>query len=126
MHAESKGRKRSGVKSNLKEVTLEMYKRFRETVELIPGNKICAKCILKANEQPNDSDNEIEEMETPEIYSEDALDIANKSLSILDCSPLKKVRADKVISESKRKIEAATSKLANVISAALVESLRIS
>ena len=81
-HSDSKGRKKSGVRSNLKEVSLE-------------------------------------ETDILDYCQEEASDISNLSLSLLDCSPLKKVRAERTSLEGKRKIKDASSKIANVISVAL-------
>ena len=57
--------------------------------------------------------NENEVMGTDEISQETANVIINKSLGMLECSPLKVLRPDRTLSMGKRKIKDITTKFKN-------------
>jgi len=95
-------------------------------LHIIPGQILCAKCYTKCCEllkNENDlSDVDADTEDVMECSKEEAIDIANKSLALLDCSPLKKVRTDRREADLKRKITDATSKIVSVMFVALEES----
>ena len=65
--------------------------------------------------------NENEVMETNEILHETANDIVNQFLEILECSPLKVLWSDRVLSIGKRKMKDVTTKFKNIVSIVLSE-----
>ena len=57
-----------------------------------------------------------------EMSFEEACDVTNESLRLLDCSPLKKhVRTDRAFNHGKRKIEEFTKKFLSTVAVALTE-----
>eukprot|EP00795_Rhopilema_esculentum_P003907 gene3907-15225_t len=78
---------------------------------------VCSQCGSKTIEE-----NEAEVSEETNIcdyYQKEASDISNLSLSLLDCSSMNKVRAERTSLGGERRIKDAFSKIANVISVAL-------
>ena len=119
LHTNSKGRRKSGVKTTLKDVTIEMYESLKKNFNIVvtPGNRICFKCrkVLKEKKKLQETDHSDD---IANVCQEEAIGITNASLSLFECSPLKKVRAERTFQEGKRKIEGVKSKFASIISVA--------
>ena len=67
------------------------YKMFQfKNLSLLPGQKLCHRCKITLfkdkGQEPCIEDSDIKE----ELSAESAMDIVNKSLEVLECSPLKK------------------------------------
>ena len=115
-------------KKNLHEVTLAEFHNIFQAHNVLPGQRVCMKCLKKCKDNVDDTipptDDEIEqnvEMEDEEMSTETALDIVDKSLELFDCSPMKTVKADRTINKGNRKINHVTDAFTKVISIALDE-----
>ena len=63
------------------------------------------------------------DIEKDEISVEMAFNIAEKSLELFDCSPLKNVKSDRTFQTGKRKISSVTSAFTKIITIALDEPM---
>ena len=105
------------VKTSLHEITLEEFRLYCTPYEILPGRKLCFRyknkvCVEKKENENVDIELETrnEVMETGEISHETANGIVNQSLEMLECSSLKVLRSDRILSIDKRKIKDVTTK----------------
>ena len=114
---------KTSVKTNLHEVTLDEFKHSLHNYCVLPGQKLCRRCFKECNESKGEPDIIMHKItyET-EMSFEEACDVTNESLRLLDCSPLKKhVRTDRAFNHGKRKIEEFTKKICRAVAVALTE-----
>ena len=116
------------VKTSLHEVILEEFRLYFIPYKILPGQKLCFcyknKAFVEKKQNENvgiEHGNKNEVMETNEILHETANDIVNQFVEILECSPLKVLRSDRVLSIGKRKMKDVTTKFKNVVSIVLSE-----
>ena len=119
------------VKTNLREVSLSEYSNFVAQYDILPGQNVCMKCLKTAKDSdsecnvPKDNVNEICEsdvdMEKDEISIEMVCNIVEKSMELLDCSPLKNVKSNSTLQTGKRKISSVTSVFTKTIAIVLNE-----
>ena len=116
---------KTSVKTNLHEVSLWEYNNFFARYDILPGQRVCMKCLKRAKDDDNDNtlkDNVDEvDMENDEVPVETAWDIVDKSFQLFDCSPLKSVKSDRTLPAGKRKINSVTSTLTKAVAIALDE-----
>ena len=114
---------KTSVKINLYGVTLDEFTNIPFTIIVFPGQKLCQRCFKECGESKGEPDIIMHEItyET-EMSFEEACDVTNESLRLLDCSPLKKhVRTDRAFNHGKRKIEEFTKKFCSAVAVALTE-----
>ena len=106
------------VKSNLHVVTLEEYKQITQ-YEVLPGQKICRNCVKTIfKTEDADQNDDVEEVMTgdsDQMSVEAATELVSDSLEMLECSPLKTLRSNKILKLGKKKIKSTISKLRNTI-----------
>ena len=115
---------KASVKTNLYEFTLDKFKCSFHKCCVLPGQKLCRRCFKEYSESEGEPDIIMHRItyET-EMSFEEACDITNESLRLLDCSPLKKhVRTDKSFNHRKRKIEDFTRKFCSAVTVTLTET----
>ena len=89
----------------------------------MPGQKLCPRCFKECSESKGEPDIIMHKItyET-EMSFEEACDVTNETLRLLDCSSLKKhVRTDWAFNHRKRKIEDFTKKFCSAVAVALTE-----
>ena len=114
------------VKRNLKVISLNYSKVQAEKGRtLVPGKKLCPRCFSDLENVSLGCENEMDtlfepsDLEGEDVSVEHNKEVANTSLSSLECSPLKYVRGDRVRSYGKRKITEASRSIAANIAGAL-------
>ena len=111
------------VRTNLHEISLEEFKTISKSYEILPGQKLCRKCLkdaVKEKEKENQDKEMVEQMEIDMSY-EEAKEKVNESLQLLDCSPIKYVKSERVLSLGKKKIDNVTRKFRNAVAVTLSE-----
>ena len=121
------------VKTNLHDILLSEYSNFFARYDILPGQCVCMKRLKRGKDSdsednvPKDSVNEICEsdidIEKDEVSVEMAFNIAEKSLELFDCSPLKNVKSEMTFQTGKRKISSVTSAFTKIITIALDEPM---
>ena len=99
-------KRKTSVKTNLHEVTLDEFKHFFHNYSVLPGQKMCWRCFKECSESKGELDIIMHKIiyET-EMSFEEGCDVTKESLRLLDCSPLKKhVRTDRAFNHGKRKM----------------------
>ena len=104
------------VRSTLREISLEDVKRFENFSDLIPGKKLCFRCFkeLEGLVEPIREPDECNDAQyvCGEEHFKERKEKLNNSLTGIDCSPIKKIRQERLESYAKRKYNDAKNKLA--------------
>ena len=114
-------RHKSVVKTGLHEITLKEYKHVVANYDILPGQKLCRRCLLKLFPEHEEVDPEEEHQNLKDLSLESATEIVNQSLLLLDCSPLKTAKNDRTIVSGKRKINNANKMFSKAVAVALEE-----
>ena len=115
---------KSTVKTNLHIVTLGEYKKTYNSLDILPGQKICRNCNHKLftskenDEGKYDVNNSTMDIDH-DMSVETATELVNESLEMFECSPLKWTRSDRALNVGKRKLDDVQKKLSNAVAIAL-------
>ena len=103
------------VKMNSHDVALTEFHSIFSTYNVLRGQQVCMKCFKTAKDVPASTiiiENEVEMNEKVKISVKTTLKLANKSLELFDCSPIKTVKPDRTLQIGKMKISKVTMPLA--------------
>ena len=99
---------------NSHDVALTKFHSIFSTYNVLQGQQVCMKCFKTAKDAPASTiiENEVEMNEKVKIPVETTHNLANKSLELFDCSPIKTVKPDRTLQIGKMKISKVTMPLA--------------